>query len=324
MHVFVIRRLAQSALVLLAMVVIVFAAVFVIGDPVVTLANQDATQADLDRLRTHFGLDQPLPVQFFKFLGGVLQGDLGRSFVHNEPALSLVLHRFPATFELALTGFLIALAFGIPFGLYAGLKPNNIGARSVMAGSIVGFSMPNFWQGLMLILIFAVTLRWLPAGGRGDTATVLGITSSLFTLDGISHLLLPALNLSLFKLALVIRITRAATREVALQEYVLFAEAKGLGRARVIGVHILKNIMIPIITVMGMEFGSLIAFAVVTETVFAYPGMGKLLIESISQLDRPVVVAYMMLTVFIFVTINLIVDLLYTVIDPRIRAGGRA
>jgi peptide/nickel transport system permease protein len=192
-----------------------------------------------------------------------------------------------------------------------------------MGGSILGFSLPNFWQGLMLILIFAVLLGWLPAGGRGPTTEVLGIRVSFLTWDGLRHLILPAINLALFKMALVIRLARAGTREVLLQDYVKFARAKGLSERRVITVHVLKNIMIPVVTVLGLELGSMIAFAVVTETVFSWPGMGKLLIDSINLLDRPVIVAYVMLTVFIFVFINLTVDLIYSGLDPRVRAGMR-
>jgi peptide/nickel transport system permease protein len=203
--------------------------------------------------------------------------------------------------------------------MWAGLKPNSFAGRAIMAGSILGFSLPNFWQGLMLVLVFAVLLGWFPAGGRGETVEFLGVQTSLLTLDGWSHLILPALNLALFKMAVVIRLARAGTREVSLQDYVRFARAKGLSPRRVILVHILKNIMIPVVTVLGLELGSMIAFAVVTETVFAWPGMGKLLIDSITRLDRPVIVAYLMLTVCLFVIINLVVDLIYAAIDPRVR-----
>jgi peptide/nickel transport system permease protein len=190
-----------------------------------------------------------------------------------------------------------------------------------MAGSIVGFSLPNFWVGIMLIMIFAVVLGWVPATGRGETATYFGITSSLFTLDGLSHIALPAFNLALTKLALVIRLTRAGTREAIHMDYIRFARAKGLSERRIIGIHLLKNILIPVVTIIGLEFGTLVAFAVVTETVFAWPGMGKLLIQAIQQLDRPVVVAYLMLIVFLFVIINLVVDIIYSVLDPRVRLG---
>jgi peptide/nickel transport system permease protein len=210
---------------------------------------------------------------------------------------------------------------GIPLGMWAGLKPNSVFGRAIMSGSILGFSLPNFWIGLMLILLFAVELRVLPASGRGPTTTVLGVPLAIFSWEGLKHLLLPAITLALYKSALVIRIAQAGTREVMLQDYIRFARAKGLKTSRIVGVHVLKNIMIPVLTVLGLELGSMIAFAVVTETVFSYPGMGKLLIDSINRLDRPIIVAYLMLTVVIFVVINLVVDVLYAAVDPRIRLG---
>ncbi|MFL5139404.1 MAG: ABC transporter permease, partial [Microvirga sp.] len=253
------------------------------------------------------------------FVWRALHGDLGRSFVYNVPAVEVILQRLPATLELALVGLAFSILIGIPLGVVAGLKPHSAAGRSIMSGSILGFSLPNFWIGLMLILLFAVELRILPAGGRGPTTTVLGVPTAIFSLEGIKHLILPAVTLALYKSALVIRIAQAGTREVMLQDYIRFARAKGLKPSRIIGVHVLKNIMIPVVTVLGLELGSMIAFAVVTETVFAYPGMGKLLIDSINRLDRPIIVAYLMLTVVIFVVINLIVDLLYAAVDPRVR-----
>jgi peptide/nickel transport system permease protein len=225
----------------------------------------------------------------------------------------------PATLELAVAALLIAVVFGIPLGVYAGLKPDSGAAKSIMAGSILGFSLPSFWVGIMLIMIVAVMLGWLPSTGRGDTVAVLGVQVSFLTLDGLQHLLLPAINLSLFKLSLVIRLARAGTREVIHQDYIKFARAKGLSERRVVLVHVLKNIMIPVVTVLGLEFGGLIAFSVVTETVFAWPGMGKLIIDSIRELDRPVVVAYLMIVVLMFVIINLVVDIVYSLLDPRVR-----
>jgi len=222
--------------------------------------------------------------------------------------------------ELAIAAMVIAVVLGIPLGLWAGLKPNGVAGRSIMAGSILGFSLPTFWVGLMLIMVFSVILGWLPSNGRGPTTLLFGlIPVSFLTWDGLSHLVMPATNLALFKLALLIRLTRAGTREAMLQDYVKFARAKGLTNARVIGVHVLRNILIPIVTVIGLEFGSVIAFAIVTESVFAWPGMGKLLIDSINQLDRPVIVAYLMVIVFLFIFINLVVDVLYSALDPRVR-----
>jgi peptide/nickel transport system permease protein len=224
--------------------------------------------------------------------------------------------------ELALMAMLIAIVLGIPLGLYAGLKPDAAFAKIIMAGSILGFSLPTFWVGLMLIMIFAVQLGWLPSTGRGETVLFLGLQWSIFTWDGLRHLLMPAFNLALFQLSLLIRLTRAGTREAVLQDYVKFARAKGLAMRRVIGLHVLKNIMIPIVTVIGLEFGSVLAFSIVTETIFAWPGMGKLLIDSINVLDRPVIVAYLLVIVFVFVMINLVVDVLYSALDPRVRLTG--
>jgi peptide/nickel transport system permease protein len=251
-----------------------------------------------------------------------LRGDFGNSFIYNEPALRLILQRLPTTLELAFTAILMAVVVGIPLGMWAGLKPDSIAGRTIMAGSILGFSLPSFWVGLMLIMLFAVTLGWLPTMGRGETVYVLGVRLSILTWDGIKHIIMPAFNLSIFAMALVIRLTRAGVQETLPLDFVKFARAKGLSTHRIILVHVLKNILIPIVTVLGLEFGVILAFAVVTETIFAWPGMGKLIIDSINLLDRPVIVAYLLITVVIFILINLIVDILYSVIDPRIRLGG--
>src|ERR1700722_8522827 len=314
-----IRRLFQASFVVLAMTVIVFIGVHVIGNPVDILISPEADPAERARIIASMGLDQPLWRQYWLFLIDALQGDLGRSFVFNEPALRLIAQRMPATLELAITAVLLAMILGVPLGLYAGLKPNGFLGRSIMAGSILGFSLPSFWVGLMLIMVFAVQLGWLPSTGRGQTEMLFGIPWSFLTVDGLRHMLLPALNLSLFNISLVLRLSRAGVRETLPMDFVKFARAKGLSPARVIFVHVLKNIMIPIVTVIGLELGSTIAFAVVTESVFAWPGMGKLIIDSINVLDRPVIVAYLMMIVLMFITINLIVDILYMILDPRVR-----
>lgn len=316
---YVLRRCAQSTGVIAAMVVIVFFGVNVIGDPVWMLVSPEMSQQDIEATARGLGLDRPILEQFGLFVAGLLKGDLGKSFVHGEPAIQLVLSRMPATLELAVVALVFAVVFGIPLGLYAGLKPEAPAARAVMAGSILGFSLPTFWVGLMLIMLFAVMLGWLPATGRGETASLLGWQTSLLTGDGWAHLILPATNLALLKISLVIRLARAGTREVWLMDYVKFARAKGLTPARIVGVHVLKNIMIPIVTVLGLEFGSLVAFSVVTETIFAWPGMGKLLLEAIQRLDRPVIIAYVMIVVLLFVAIGLVVDILYSLLDPRVR-----
>ncbi|MDA8649101.1 ABC transporter permease [Alphaproteobacteria bacterium] len=322
MTAFILRRSLQSIVVLFIMSLIVFVGVNLVGDPVDMLINPEADQAEIDRVIRDLGLDRPVSEQYWYFVLNAFQGDLGRSFIFGEPALKLIVQRMPATMELALVSLLMAVVFGIPLGIYAGLKPTSRISKTIMAGSILGFSMPTFWVGIILIMFFSVHLGWLPSTGRGDVATYFGVTSSVFTLDGLSHIFLPAFNLALFKLSSVIRLARAGTREVILQDYIKFARAKGLAESRVVRIHLLKNIMIPVITIIGLEFGSLIAFSTVTETVFAWPGMGKLIIDSIYNLDRPVVVAYLMIIVVIFVMLNLIVDILYSVLDPRVRIKG--
>ena len=318
------RRLSQSALVLLAMSLIVFLGVYAIGNPIDLLVNPQADEVERVRATVALGLDKPLYVQYWTFLKGAVTGDLGRSFVFGVPALDLILSKMPATLELALFAMVLAVFIGIPLGLVAGLKPDSMVGRGIMAFSIVGFSLPTFWVGLILIMFFAVQLGWLPSNGRGDTVLLFGVPVSFLTVDGLSHLFLPAVNLALFKLSLLIRLTRAQVREAVLQDYVKFARAKGLSPSRVIGVHILKNIMIPIVTVIGLEFGSVIAFAIVTESIFAWPGTGKLLIDSINQLDRPVIVAYLMVIVTLFIAINFVVDMVYSLLDPRVRLGQAA
>jgi peptide/nickel transport system permease protein len=309
----------QAFVVLFVMSLLVFFGVFAIGNPVDILISPDATQEEMERAVRALGLDRPIWEQYFTFLANAVQGDLGRSFVFNEPALRVIVQRFPATLELALTAMVLTIVIGIPLGLLAGLRPDGVAGRAIMAGSILGFSLPSFWVGLMLIMLFAVQLGWLPSTGRGPLGEVMGVRSSLFTADGLSHVLLPAFNLALFNIALVIRLVRAGVRESMLADYVKFARAKGLTERRVVSVHVMKNIMIPVVTVLGLELGSVIAFAVVTESIFAWPGMGKLIIDSINLLDRPVVVAYLLIIVFLVIMINFAVDLLYSVLDPRVR-----
>lgn len=320
MLVFIIRRSMQSVVVLFVMSLLVFVGVYAIGNPIDILINPQADQIDRENAIKALGLDKPLWEQYMVFLQGALTGNLGRSFVHATSALGLILERMPATMELAIAAMLIAVVLGIPLGLWAGLKPNGVAGRSIMAGSILGFSLPTFWVGLMLIMVFSVMLGWLPSNGRGPTVLLFGLVPvSFLSWEGIQHLIMPATNLALFKLALLIRLTRAGTRESLLQDYVKFARAKGLTNGRVIGVHVLRNILIPIVTVIGLEFGSVIAFAIVTESVFAWPGMGKLLIDSINLLDRPVIVSYLLVIVTLFIFINLVVDVMYSALDPRVR-----
>ncbi|WP_034299857.1 ABC transporter permease [Herbaspirillum sp. RV1423] len=319
MLVFIIRRCVQSLAVLLLMSLLVFVSVYAIGNPIDILISADADQIERAHVIAAFGLDQPLWVQYFYFIKNALAGDMGRSFVYATPALGLILERLPATLELAISAILIAIVVGLPLGLWAGLRPKGLAGKTIMTVSIFGFSLPTFWVGLMLIMVFAVELGWLPTGGRGQTRMLLGIPFGFLTWDGLRHLLMPALNLALFNIALIIRLTRSGTQEALLQDYVKFARAKGLRNSRIIGVHVLKNILIPIVTVVALQFGSIIAFSIVTESIFAWPGVGKLLIDSIRVLDRPVIVAFLSLIVVIFIAINLCVDLLYSLLDPRVR-----
>jgi len=317
--VFIIRRSMQAALVIVVMSLIVFFGVNVIGNPVDILINPEFDQEEMERAIKALGLDLPLWQQYLVFVKNAFRGDFGESFVYGESALKLIVQRMPATLALAFCSLFMSVFLGIPLGLWAGLKPESPVSKTIMSGSILGFSLPTFWVGIMMILLFAVVLGILPATGRGATVRVLGIDVSFLTLDGIRHLLMPAINLALLKLSLVIRLSRAGTREVILQDYVKFARAKGISPRRVVLVHVLKNILIPVVTVIGLELGNLIAFSVVTETVFSWPGMGKLIIDSIMLLDRPIMVAYLLITVIMFVTINLVVDILYSVLDPRVR-----
>ncbi|MBC7433437.1 MAG: ABC transporter permease [Rubritepida sp.] len=324
MLLYLLRRIMQSGFVMLAMSLLVFLGVYAVGDPVEILISPDADQFERERAVRALGLDLPLWQQYLVFLGRALQGDLGRSFVFNEPAIQIILQRMPATLELAFGSMFLSILIGLPLGLYAGLKPDSPVSKGIMATSILGFSLPTFWVGLMLIMVFAVQLGWLPSTGRGDTAEILGTRWSFLTWDGLRHILLPAINLSLFKISLVIRLTRAGVRETMLMDYVKFARAKGLSPNRVTFVHVFKNILIPVVTVVGLELGGTIAFSVVTESVFAWPGMGKLIIDSINVLDRPVIVAYLLMIVLMFIVINLVVDIVYTMLDPRVRLEAKA
>ncbi|MBW8635854.1 ABC transporter permease [Hoeflea sp. WL0058] len=322
MLVFLIRRLLQSAVVLLVMSLVVFTGVFAIGNPVDSLINPEATEQQREKTISQLGLDKPLHEQYFIFLQNAVKGELGTSFVHNRPAIKLILERLPATLELTISALFIAILFGIPLGLAAGLNPDGLIGRTISSGSILFFSVPTFWAGLMLIMVFSVQLNWLPTTGRGETVDLWGFRTSLLTLDGLRHLILPAVNLGLYPLALIIRLTASGVQETMPLEFMKFARAKGLRKSRIISVHLMKNILIPIVTVIGLQFSVLLAFAVVTETIFAWPGMGRLIIESINLLDRPVIVAYLLVVVTVFMVVNILVDIVYSYLDPRIRIGS--
>lgn len=313
------RRVMQSLVVVACMSAVAFLGINLIGDPVRLLVSPNATPAEVEEASRALGLDRPVHEQYLTFVSKALQGDLGHSFVFNQPAVALVFERMPATLELAFVALVLSVAIGIPLGLWAGLRPGSRVQKAIAAFSIAGVTVPTFWIGLILILVFAVNLGWLPSSGRGPTQVIAGIPFSFTSWEGLRHILLPALTLSLFKIALVIRLTEAGTRDVMQQEYVRFARAKGVSGSRLLWRHVAPNVLIPVTTAVGLEFGHLIAFSVVTESVFAWPGMGKLIIDSILHLDRPVVVAYLMVTVLLIVLINLVVDMLYVVLDPRLR-----
>ena len=317
---FVIQRLLQAAVVMLIISMLVFAGVYAVGNPIDVLLSPDATQQIREQTIKAYGLDQPLWRQYAAFLARLAQGDFGKSFIFNMPVLDLIFSRLPATLELTLIAVLGATLTGIPLGMYAGYRPDSPLAKAVMAFSIIGFSVPTFWIGLVLIFTFAVNLGWLPAGGRGETARLFGTEWSFLTANGWRHLALPALNLSLFKFAMMVRLARAGTRETMLTDTIRFARAAGESESTILRRHVLPLIAIPIVTVFGLEFGSTLAFAVVTETIFSWPGIGKLIIDSISSLDRPVMVAYLMLVAFVFIMINFLVDIAYVALDPRLRA----
>jgi peptide/nickel transport system permease protein len=316
---FVIQRLLQAFIVMMVISFLVFLGVYAIGNPIDVLISPDADQRIREMVIRQYGLDLPLWQQYLGFLTRLITGDFGRSFVFNMPVLQLILSRLPATLELTLAAVLGATLLGVPLGMYAGYKPDGLASRLIMGLSILGFSVPTFWVGLVLILAFAVTLGWLPAGGRGDTMTLFGVPWSFLTLDGLSHLFLPALNLALFKLAMMIRLARAGTREVMLTDTIRFARAAGESEWTILSRHVLRLIAIPLVTVFGLELSSTLAFAVVTETIFSWPGIGKLIIDSISSLDRPVMVAYLMLVACLFIMINFMVDIAYAALDPRMR-----
>lgn len=318
----IVKRVGQGCLVLLVMSALVFFGVYVIGDPIALLVPADADQQDRARAIVQLGLDKPLIVQYATFLGNAVQGDFGMSFIYRRPAMELILERFGATVELAVASLVIATAIGVPAGMLAGTWPDSLLARFATGLSVIGISLPTFWIGISFIMLFSINLGWLPPNGRGATGSVLGFQSSLFSLDGWRHLAMPAVTLALFNLSLLMRMTTAAVKKAHREDYARYAIAKGVSRNRVLCRHILPNISLTLITVLGLELGQLVAFAVVTESVFGWPGAGKLIIDSINALDRPVIVCYLVFIVFVIMLINLAVDLLYIVIDPRLRLGA--
>ncbi|APO71868.1 dipeptide/oligopeptide ABC transporter permease protein (plasmid) [Rhizobium gallicum] len=317
---FVLQRLLQSVIVVLLLSVVLFVGVWMIGNPADILISSEASEADRLAAITALGLDKPLWQQYLVFLNNAVHGDWGDSFVYKEQATSIILQRLPASLELGAVAFVIAIAVSVPSGLYAGLSPQSPIGRGIMAFSLIGVSIPTFWQGMLLIVAFGIALPILPVGDRGQVATHLGITTSLWTLDGWSHIVMPAFSLALLKMSLLMRVTRAATMEISRLDFVKFAYAKGVRTRKVVVGHILRNALVPLITVTGIELGNLLAYGVITETVFSWPGLGKLLINSIKVLDRPLIVAQLTYTALLFIAINFIVDILHMAIDPRVKS----
>lgn len=322
MFAFVISRVLQALPVMLAVALISFAMFAYVGDPVAIMLGQDFTEAQRQQLIRDLGLDQPFFVQFFRFVANAAQGEFGLSYRLSRPVLDLILERAPATLELALTAAALALLVGVPMGIYTGLYRNSWLSRFFLTFSLIGVSLPTFLIGILLILTFAVWLGWLPSFGRGETVKLGGWSTGFLTWGGIKALILPSITLGLFQLTLIMRLVRAEMLEVLRTDYIKFARARGLTNRAVHFGHALKNTLVPVITITGLQLGAIIAFAIVTETVFQWPGMGLLFIQSVGAADIPVMAAYLLLIAALFVTINLVVDLLYFAVDPRLRIGG--
>ena len=321
---FVLRRLLQATLVMLAVGLIAFALFRFVGDPVVFMLGQDATPEDRAQMTAALGLDRPFHVQYANFVSRAVQGDFGLSLKQLRPVSTLFAERLPATLELAFAAALFALAAGIPMGVYTALKPRSWLSQVFLVVSLAGVSLPTFLIGILLILVFAVQLGWLPSFGRGETVLLGAWSTGLLTVSGLKALVLPAITLGLFQMTLIMRLTRAEMLEVLRTDFIRFARARGLPDRAVHFRHALRNAMVPVITVAGLQLGSIIAFAIITETVFQWPGMGLLFIQSVMFADVPVMAAYLCLIALVFVTINLVVDLLYHAVDPRLRAELRA
>ena len=315
---YIVKRFVQMIVVLFVVSILVFMLTNFIGDPVDMLVPENATVEQVESARARLGLDKPLPVQYGIFLKDVLHGNFGKSYTYGKPAMGLIMERMPATLELVATAALLVLIIAIPLGVYAGAYPKRRSSKIIMSGSILGISLPSFWVGMMMIYIFVVMLRALPASGRGNTVNVLGVNLSVFAPGGLRFIILPAVTLALTNVATTLRLTRSGIMENMRQDYIKVARAKGVSSRSLLFGHALKNALIPVITIFGMDLGNMIAFTTITETIFAWPGMGKLLIDAINKSDRPIIVAYLMTAACMFVVLNFVVDLLYTLVDPRI------
>jgi peptide/nickel transport system permease protein len=316
---FILRRLGQAILVMLAVGLIAFSLFRFVGDPVVYMGGQDATEEQREQWRRDLGLDRPFVVQYWSFVKNAVRGEFGLSLRQVQPVSRLIVDRLPATLELSFVAAVLALAFGIPMGIYTALRPRSWLSHVLLAGSLAGVSLPTFLIGILLILVFSVTLGWLPSFGRGDVVMIGGWSTGFLTLSGLKSLILPAITLGLFQMTLIQRLVRSEMMEVLRTDYIRFARARGLTDRAVHFRHALKNTLVPVITITGLQLGAIIAFAIITETVFQWPGMGLLFIQAVNFADVPVMAAYLCLVAVFFVVINLVVDLLYYAVDPRLR-----
>ena len=314
----IVQRFFQMILVMVIVSMLVFAMTYFIGNPVYLLLPQNASEEQVAQAMEELGLDKPLPVQYGIFIKNALHGDFGNSYFYKQSALSVILQKLPATLEIVVVTMLLTILIGIPLGVYAGAYPKRLSSKVTRVGSLFGVSLPSFWIGMILIYVFSLGLGLTPISGRGQVGTLLGIKTSLATADGWRHIILPAVTLALGNIASIVRLTRAGTQEQLRQDYVKFARAKGVSNRKVLFGHALKNTLIPVVTILGLQFGDLIAFTTITETIFAWPGMGKMVLDAISNNDRPIISAYLMLVSALFIVINFIVDVLYTLIDPRV------
>ncbi|WP_170786316.1 ABC transporter permease [Ruegeria lacuscaerulensis] len=324
MFAYIVRRMFQSVIVLLVVGLVAFSMFRFVGDPIDNMLGQERTQADIDRLRTELGLDKPFPVQYFKFLQGAVQGNFGVSYRQGRPVSTIIAERAPATLELAFVSGFLAITMGIALGVFTAIRRQGVAANVIMTVSLIGVSLPTFLIGILLIYIFSVELDLLPSFGRGETVMIGNWSTGFLTSSGLKALILPAITLGLYQMTLIMRLVRSEMLEVLRADYVRFARARGLSDRVINFRHALKNTLVPVITITGLQLGSIIAFAIITETVFQWPGVGLLFINAIQFVDIPVMAAYLMLISVMFVTINLIVDLLYYAIDPRLRVDARA
>lgn len=315
---YIVTRVAQLLVVLFVVSLLVFTFTSVMGNPVYLMVRENATEEEIRAVEEYLGLDKPLIVQYGIFVKNALNGDFGMSYMYHQPALGLIMERFPATLEIVIVAMALSAFIGIPLGVYSGAYPDSILSKIVMSLSIAGISLPSFWVGMVMIFIFSLTLGILPVSGRGEMGYLFGIQTSLVTKDGLKHIILPAITLALGNVATIIRLTRAGMQENVKQDYVKFARAKGVSNRKILFGHALKNTLIPVITIFGLQLGSLIAFTTITETIYAWPGMGKLLIDAINSADRPIIAAYILFVAVMFVFINFVVDILYTIVDPRV------